>query len=789
MVTDERAAESCPGREQIEALARGELDGPAKAAAIELLLSDASCRELYRRLTAGRFPSLPNYTIVEQVGRGGFGVVYKAIHETKQRIEALKILFGKTQLLASYFVNEVHLIARLAHPNIATLYEAQLETPPLYYAMEFIEGERLSDYLRHHDVPLAERLRIVRKVADAVNYAHQQGVVHRDLKPQNILMDAAGEPHIVDFGIAKRVELSGQPADGEPTGGPVGTVGYIAPEQLAGRPVDARADIYALGALLFYCVTGEPARHARDVQRTLELLRQRGVSRPEDLTAIIARAVQENPDDRYPDCASLIEDLDNYLAGRPIHARPTTFGYELARLAGVVVRNHTAAVYAAIVATVAAGVTAAQWQLEAHTTWGPVRSANQTVLVAWTPRTIAAIRDGTIGADLPGLTADGPAARKSWRLLYGRLLERLAEARPSVVVWDYFFPDCWPGYDEAFVRGIQALKAPVVVGVRDYDVNAEPDMCETIRQAVAGHGSLAIVRPDRLAGEIEVILAIERGFETPVPGLALAAFAAVRFPQCRPIPAIDPQARELEIRYRKRIAARREARFQAQTDRIPLQRIIRVRDLEVEGGLLPDDRVATAVFPLHSDEYWKQRTYDFVDVLTADTRQLRLWFNGRAVVIGQMIPGVDEHPLLGGGRTFGCRLHADALNGLLTPVHFARVPARTLVLRNTLWSILAIALALILPIAGRLPLRRLAWVCLAVALLAACAVMLVAVAVHETWALEALDVLCVFALATPLAYWIRVYRQRQIELAPRIAPVTSHADGATESSTVLAETV
>lgn len=786
---NDRAAESCPGREQIEALARGELEGRPKAEAIELLLTHAACRELYRRLTAGRFPSLPNYTIVEQVGRGGFGVVYRAIHETKQRVEALKILFGKTQLLASYFVNEVHLIARLAHPNIATLYEAQLETPPLYYAMEFIEGQRLSDYLRHHDVPLAQRLRIVRKVADAVNYAHQQGVVHRDLKPQNILMDADGEPHIVDFGIAKRVELSGQPAEGEARGGPVGTLGYIAPEQLAGRPVDARADIYALGALLFYCVTGEPVRYVRDVHRTLELLRQRSVSRPEDLAAIIARAVQEDPNERYPDCASLVEDLDNYLAGRPIHARPTTVGYELARLAGVVVRNHTAAVYAAIVAVVAAGVTATQWHLEAHTTWGPVRSANETVLIAWTPQTIQAIREGRIGADLPGLNVDDPLGRKSWRLLYGRLMEKLAEARPLVVAWDYYFPDCWPAHDQAFVRGVKALKAPVVVGVRDYDVNAEPELCDTLREVVAGHGSLAVVQPDRLSGEIEVILAIERGFETPVPGLALAAFAAVRFPQCRPIPAIDPQKRELEIRYRKRFAARREARFQDQTDRIPLQRIIDVRELKTEGGLLPDDRVATAVFPLHSNEYWDQRTYDFVDVLTADRRQLRLWFNGRAVVVGQMIPGVDEHALIDGQRTFGCRLHADALNGLLTPIHFTRVPAYTLALRNTLWSILAIALALILPIASRLSLSRLGWLCALLALGAALATALVAVKVQETWALEAWDVVCVFALAAPLAYWIRAYRQRQIELAPRVARLSADADGTTESSTVLAETL
>ncbi|MBU0618467.1 MAG: protein kinase, partial [Planctomycetes bacterium] len=175
--------EPCPQHELIEAFAHDKLDDVQRREAESVLQESEPCRELFRQLTAGRYPRLPNYTIIGQVGKGGFGVVYKAIHHAKERTEALKVLFSKTPLLTEYFQDEVHLIARLRHANIATLYDAQLSTPPLYYTMEFVEGERLSEYLKRGDVSLAERIDIIKSVARAVGYAHTQGVVHRDLKP------------------------------------------------------------------------------------------------------------------------------------------------------------------------------------------------------------------------------------------------------------------------------------------------------------------------------------------------------------------------------------------------------------------------------------------------------------------------------------------------------------------------------------------------------------------------------------------------------------------------------
>ncbi|NUQ50230.1 MAG: serine/threonine protein kinase, partial [Phycisphaerae bacterium] len=222
------------------------------------------CRRAFRRETLARFPRIRNYTILEELGAGGFGVVYKAVHHEKQRTEAIKVLAGHSRARIAYFENEVHLVGQLSHPNIATLYEAHLTAPPLFYAMEYVEGEQLHAYCRRLRLPLEERLRLMRTVALTIAHAHREGVVHRDLKPQNILIDGEGRPRVVDFGIARRIDESQPLPACAPRGreGVVGTLGYIPPEQIAGQAVDGRADIFALGAILREAVTGEPMRYA-----------------------------------------------------------------------------------------------------------------------------------------------------------------------------------------------------------------------------------------------------------------------------------------------------------------------------------------------------------------------------------------------------------------------------------------------------------------------------------------------------------------------------------------------
>lgn len=781
----------CAEPERVEALARGDLAGPELARAQRLLESSRDCREYFRGLTAGLYPDLPNYTVVEQVGTGGFGVVYKAIHHTKERTEAVKVLFSKTPLITSYFQNEVHLIARLRHPNIATLFEAHLDAPPLYYAMEFVEGQRLNDYLRTRPVPLAERITLLRTVALALEYAHAQGVLHRDIKPQNIIVDAAGQPHLVDFGIAKRLELAEDAARrggaAEPDPGPVGTLGYISPEQIRGDPLDARADIYSLGALLFYVVTGEPARQAKDSARCRKLLRQRRVSEPEALAAIIARCVEDAPADRYGSCAALVADLGNYLEGRAVAARVNPSWLERgARIAALLNRNYPIALRVAVLVLVALGLGYVFLELESRSRTWAVDSDN-TRIISFNSETREAIQSGRLAGLAPGLDARNP---KSWRVLHGALLEKLSEAYPLVVTLDYYFPDEQPRYDAALIRGIRAVRCPVIVGANKFDVNGEPKLAASIREAVHGYGTLAGAKPDSHANEYEIPGAMQRGFETPIPGLAVAAFAAARFPDC----TVDLKVEfpKLQLRYKQRSFESGTRRFRAQIDEIPLHERRRTdsmlvsADAEEAPELTRDDVPYMIRVVAEPIDEWRDRIIPYHDVLTADEMQLRRWFSGKAIVVGQMIPPRDQWPTRSGDLIFGCQIHAQAIDQLLGEQFNSRYFWPELRWRTLLW-----AAAAGLAVTARQPqhtpsLRGLLLGCGLAIATGLCGAVYVAMALTQPWQVEIGIALTTLLVAFGAAYLLKGLRLRQLELAPPDAAVP--VDQADLPSTVLAPT-
>ncbi|HUU95486.1 MAG TPA: protein kinase [Phycisphaerae bacterium] len=779
-----RAATECPHREAVEALAHDALPDDQRPHAQQHLEYCERCRPFFREQTSAWFPTLENYTVVEKIGEGGFGVVYKAVHHAKQRTEALKILFGRTPLRTAYFENEVHLIARLRHPNIATLYDAQLKRPPLYYTMEFVEGERLDHYLKSHKVSLAERIRIIKTVAEAVGYAHSEGVVHRDIKPQNILIDAADQPRIVDFGIAKKLALAeqesgdGEPSPGSPEGA-VGTLGYVAPEQTAGRPVDARADVFSLGVLLFHCVTGEAARWAADTTLLGKVLHERQISRAEDLAAIIHRAVEVDPQRRYCTCAAFVQDLENYLEGRAVQAHEgRSVAYQAARVAAYESLHHPYLVRGIFVGCAAVLLMSLTWLLGAR--WfTPGTADGRTVLISFNQATRQALADGRIGADLPGLSLFNG---KSWRLLHGRLMERLAQAKPLVVVWDYYFPDPQPDFDDAFVRGIQAVDAPVLVGCRDFDVNGQPQMCPRIRDAVDGYGAMPSVRPETYTGEFEFVGCFQRGFERPIPGLAVAGFAAARFPDCRVDLEIKPP--DLHLRYRKRRPDPGQPRWQRETDKIPIHTVAKLDS--PRPGLLAGDQPVHLRVPIQPLEEWDARTTAYEDVLIADPKQLRQWFEGRVVVVGQMFPGEDQHLTESGEKPFGCQLQAQALDALFSHTHLRRLTRVGLVVRVCLWCAAVAILAGIWKPRPRRSLRAVTVVCTAVCALGVAIAVYAAAWVTEPVLVEiAIGTSCVLS-AGSLALLANAIRQRQLQLAPEAFPVAP--DGTTLDSTVLADT-
>ncbi|MBK8915210.1 MAG: protein kinase [Phycisphaerales bacterium] len=672
----------CASRPSVEALAHDRLDPSERPGVHHHLESCESCRSAYRRITAGWLPHVRNYTILEQVGKGGFGIVYKAVHHQKQRIEALKVHFGRTPLRAAYFENEVHLIARLEHPNIATLYEANLGGTPPYYTMAYVEGRQLGDYLRASSLSLEGRIRLFQTIVRTIGYAHGQGVIHRDIKPQNILVDAGGVPRIVDFGIGKMLGLT-EPIDeiaphGSPEmpEGPIGTFGYIAPEQMTGGAVDSRADIYALGALLFHCVTGEPAKWATRGDRLAAYLRERQVSRADDLAAIIGRCVETEPARRYQSCTELDRDLENYLSAWTIAARrDRPPGYALARGMAYVLRHHPWAVRAPLM-TAAALLLCVVWSgLDLR--YFAAGSAGEDVrVIAFADSTLDALRAGAIDAG-DGVRAADP---RSWRGLDALLLRRLAAAAPRVVVMDYFFRRPNPAQDAALADAMRSVGAPVLIGAAEFDQDGEPrGGVAAIHEAAHAAGCLIGVRPTALPGEYIVPLAVERGGAPPFPGLAIAAYAAWRFPDSRA--RFAAAAGSIEIRYERRESAAGVSRWRERIDRVP------VRDVHqpatAAAAFSSGDRIHRGAVRAAPAGYWDGRVHRYEQVLNASDEQLRGWFEGRAVLIGQMRGEEDRYPLADGQSLYGCQVQALALDSLVAgalPANLSRpqIAARAL---------------------------------------------------------------------------------------------------------------
>jgi hypothetical protein len=319
------------------------------------------------------------YVLIREIGRGGMGSVWladRADGAFKRRL-ALKLpRLTWSAGLAKRMARERDIGALLEHPNIARLYDAGLdEHGRPYIAMEYIEGQPIDVYCREHALELRAKLQLFVSVAQAVTYAHGRLVLHRDLKPSNVLVDASGQPHLLDFGIAKLLD---DPAGAELTQeqGRVLTLSYAAPEHIAGRPIGVTADVYALGVLLYELLTGtlpyttkrqspgalEDAILAGDAPPPSSRVAEARYARPlrGDLDAIVGKAIKRDPNERYQTAEALAADIQRYLDGHAIEARPDSAWY---RLRKAVVRHRLPVLAAAAVTVVAlVGLTATLMQ-------------------------------------------------------------------------------------------------------------------------------------------------------------------------------------------------------------------------------------------------------------------------------------------------------------------------------------------------------------------------------------------------------------------------------------------
>jgi WD40 repeat protein len=273
-----------------------------------------------------------NFQILQEIGRGGMGVVYRARQRSPNRLVALKMIRSgawATDAEIQRFRNEAEAAGALDHPHIVPVYEVGQEQGQLYYTLRLVEGTNLAQVVPRFQSDPRGAASLMAIVARAVHHAHQRGVLHRDLKPSNILIDRDGVPHVTDFGLAKR--LAEDPSLTQ-TGAVVGTPSYMAPEQAAGRKgaVSTASDVFSLGAILYTLLAGEAPFRGDTPYAVLEQLRwhdpppltERGRHVDRDLETIVRKCLEKDAPARYGSAAALAEDLERWLAGVPIEARP-----------------------------------------------------------------------------------------------------------------------------------------------------------------------------------------------------------------------------------------------------------------------------------------------------------------------------------------------------------------------------------------------------------------------------------------------------------------------------------
>jgi eukaryotic-like serine/threonine-protein kinase len=335
-----------------EVIARGELESP----------TDQAVRYI------------GDYELQQELGRGGMGVVYRAKQIGLNRFVALKMVLSGRHASSQELQrmkNEAESVAQLDYPHIVPLYEVGSHDGLMFYSMKLIEGSNLAEAMDSVRSDLKRAARLMATIARAVHHAHQRGILHRDLKPGNILLDEQGEPHLTDFGLAK--QLSATDAITQ-SGAMLGTPNYMAPEQARGsKDVTTAVDVYGLGAILYELLTGQPPFRSESWTEVVRKLHdedpipphQANKSVPRDLSMICLKSLEKSPEQRYGSALELAEDLERWLRHEPIQARPTS---PVRRLVKWVRRHPTLTALLVVTLLATAGIT---WQ------WREAVQANQ----------------------------------------------------------------------------------------------------------------------------------------------------------------------------------------------------------------------------------------------------------------------------------------------------------------------------------------------------------------------------------------------------------------------------
>lgn len=661
--------------------------------------------------------TIGRYRLVRLLGAGGMGAVYLAEQERPSRQVALKIIRGgmMTPDGLKRFEVETEILGRLHHPAIAQVYEAGVQptdTGPMpWFAMEYVPGgEPIDVHCRGNGLSPAQRIALMERVCDAAQHAHDRGVIHRDLKPDNILVAAEGHPKIIDFGVARVTDSELGPRAARTSAGEVvGTLSYMAPEQLEGEHprIDERADVYALGAVLYQLLTDRLPHDVEDLSIVEAARRIREEAplparraNPElsvDLDSVLTAALRQNPAHRYSSAADLRDDLRRVLAGEPVRPpriSPATYALSWSRAAAR--RGGPALVIgcAAVALIIAQVLLAPLFFLRSD-------------IGGWVERTLFS---GGAPSDLPvdlsrscviaispevDFAALGSAAGiegvsttnlRTLRPLYGMLCERLAEAGPRVVVFDLMFRAPSPEGDAAMARGIRRLRAAgittlVVNPVWDVDEQGMPELAPALR---------ALVRWGACSGNFNSAepwcadVVVRRAGAEPMPSLAIAAMARCRLPDAEAAFDINPVDSTVTTQFFRVNPEQPAARAWLGTPiRQRVAEITRITTLRKDDralGLREGDELARLVLHLPTTQELDRATIRFDIAMHMAPDELRRRVRDKAVFVGKMLDEDDLHPTPDDRRLHGVYANAIAFETLLNDD-----PIRTPTVAQTWW--------------------------------------------------------------------------------------------------------
>src|SRR5437899_9315803 len=287
--------------------------------------------EAFEPTSARMSKDFGDYELLEEIGRGGQGVVFRARQKSLNRTVALKVIgLGEwaTKAHLKRFRLEAEAAASLDHPGIVPIHEVGERDGSCYFSMKLVEGGQLDEVVRHEQMSIRRAVELIAKVSRTVHYAHEHGILHRDIKPGNILLDKKGEPHLTDFGLARLIEQESTVTNSFDV---LGTPSYMSPEQAGGRvkELTPAADVYALGAVFYHMLTGQPPFAGGTTYETIRMVLETEPRKPRlwnskadvDLETICLKCLEKDPQRRYSSALALAEDLERWLRHEPIRAR------------------------------------------------------------------------------------------------------------------------------------------------------------------------------------------------------------------------------------------------------------------------------------------------------------------------------------------------------------------------------------------------------------------------------------------------------------------------------------